>query len=43
MGLGASLHVAIVERDTGGSVFFALGALAYAVYGVVNWRDERRR
>jgi hypothetical protein len=41
--LAASVYVAVVDRDTGGSAFFALGALAYAIYGVINWRDERRQ
>jgi hypothetical protein len=40
--LGASIYVAVVDRDTGGSVFFAIGALAYGAYGTVKWRSEHR-
>lgn len=41
--LGASVYVAVVDHDTGGSVFFALGALGNAFYVLINWGREHRR
>ena len=41
--LVASLYVAVVDRDTGASVFLGLGALGNAVYALINWRKEHRR
>ena len=43
VGLAASLYVAVVDRDTGGSVFFAVGTAANAVYAVRNWKHEHRQ